>query len=147
MSHAYARNYIHLVFSTRERRKLIRADFQPKLWAYLRGIARNYNLDLFAIGGMDDHVHLLFSIPPKLSLADAIRALKANSSKWANESGHVFSWQDGYGAFSVSSSNVAAVTAYINAQAEHHQTRSFEQEFAAILKKHGVEFVPEQVFG
>jgi REP element-mobilizing transposase RayT len=122
MSHAYARNYIHVVFSTRQRQKAIPAELQPNLWAYLRGIAKNYQIDLLAIGGVDDHVHLLLALPPKLSLADALRALKANSSKWMNESGQHFSWQDGYGAFSVSTSNLESVRGYI--QNQGNTTRS-----------------------
>lgn len=147
MSHAYARNYIHVVFSTRGRQRAILPDVQPKLWAYLRGIAKNYAIDLLAIGGTEDHIHLLVALPPRLSLANAIRALKANSSKWMNETGHFFSWQDGYAAFSVSTSSIDAVRAYIECQAEHHKRRSFAEEFVTFLKRNGVEFTPEHVLG
>jgi REP element-mobilizing transposase RayT len=147
MSHAYARNYVHVVFSTRQRQRAISPDVQPNLWAYVRGVAKSYAIDLLAIGGTEDHVHLLLALPPRLSLANAIRTLKANSSKWMNESGHFFSWQDGYGAFSVSTSNIEAVRDYIEGQAEHHKTRSFAEEFVAFLKRNGVEFNPEHVLG
>ena len=99
MSHAYARNHLHVIFGTKGRRASIQPAVQENLWAYIRGIARNYKIDLEAIGGTENHVHLLLVLPPKLSLADAIRAIKANSSKWMNENGHLFAWQEGYAAF------------------------------------------------
>ncbi len=93
MSHAYARNYVHVIFSTRERHRKLLAPIQPNLWAYIHGIARNYGIQLLAIGGTEDHVHLVMTLPPKLSLAHAIGVIKANSSKWMNETGHLFAWQ------------------------------------------------------
>jgi len=147
MSHAYARNHLHVIFGTKGRRSSIKPAIQEKLWAYIRGIARNYNMDLEAIGGTDNHVHLLLVLPPKLSLSHALRAIKANSSKWMNENGHPFSWQIGYAAFSVSASLVGTVTEYIRKQPEHHKKMTFEQEFLALLKKHGVVVDPAQVFG
>src|SRR5205823_5532535 len=95
MSHTYARNYVHVIFSTRERHRKLLAPIRPELWAYIRGIACNYGIHLAAIGGTEDHVHILMALPPKLSLAHALCAIKANSSKWMNENGHLFSWQGG----------------------------------------------------
>ena len=147
MSHAYARNHLHIIFGTRGRRASIKPAVQENLWAYTRGIARNYKMDLEAIGGTENHVHLLIVLPPKLSLSAAIRAIKANSSKWMNENGHLFAWQEGYAAFSVSASLVGTVSEYIRKQPEHHKKMSFEQEFLALLKKHGIAADPAQVFG
>ena len=147
MSHAYARNHLHIIFGTRGWRASIQPVVQENLWAYIRGIARNYNMDLEAIGGTDNHVHLLLALPPKLSLSHALRAIKANSSKWMNENGHLFAWQEGYAAFSVSASLVGTVSEYIRKQPEHHKKMSFEQEFLALLKKHGIAADPAQVFG
>ena len=147
MSHAYARNHLHIIFGTKGRRASIKATVQENLWAYVRGIARNYKMDLEAIGGTENHVHLLLVLPPKLSLSHALRAIKANSSKWMNENGHLFAWQEGYAAFSVSASLVGTVTEYIRKQPEHHKKMSFEQEFLALLKKHGIVADPAQVFG
>lgn len=147
MSHAYARNHLHIIFGTKDRRPTIKPPVQEKLWAYIRGIARNYQMDLEAIGGTENHVHLLLALPPKLSLSHALRAIKANSSKWMNENGHPFAWQEGYAAFSVSESLREAVAEYIRNQPEHHKRRSFEQEFLALLKKHGIAADPAQVFG
>jgi REP element-mobilizing transposase RayT len=136
MSHAYARNYVHLVFGTKDCRPWIRQPDQ--LHAYMVGIAKEYAIDVRAIGGTDDHVHILMALPPKISVAQAVRVIKANSSKWMNETGHLFAWQQGYGVFSVSASNLPAVCAYIGRQEEHHRKRSFREEFQEFLRKHGI---------
>ncbi len=119
---------------------------QPRLWAYMGGIARNHKFLVLANGGMEDHVHLLIQLPPVLSLAKAVSLLKANSSSWMKEHGRKFAWQEGYGAFSVSASNLAAVERYIANQQKHHRRRTFEDEFIALLKKHGIPFDPKFVF-
>ena len=147
MSHTYARNYVHVIFSTRERHRKLLAPIRPELWAYIRGIACNYGIHLVAIGGTEDHVHILMALPPKLSLAHALCAIKANSSKWMNENGHLFSWQEGYGAFSVSASNLKDVTKYIEDQSAHHTHKNFKEEFRAFLSRHGIEFDAAHVFG
>jgi len=146
MSHSYAQNHIHLVFSTKHREKLLPRDFLPRLWAYTAAICKNHDLLTFAIGGMEDHIHLLFRLPPTISLANAVTLVKSNSSKWIREQGKRFAWQEGYGAFSVSSSNVAAVIRYIDTQEVHHRKLGFEDEFIALLKKHRVPFDPKYVF-
>jgi putative transposase len=147
MSHTYVQNVIHVVFSTKERRKTISKDFQPRMWAYAAGICKNHGIFVHAIGGMDDHIHLLIQIPAPLSLAEAVLAIKSNSSRWANEQGDKFAWQEGYAAFSVSSSLVPAVVRYIETQESHHEKLSFDAELLDLLKKHGVEFDPKFVFG
>jgi putative transposase len=96
------------------------------------------------IGGMEEHVHMLIQLPAVLSLSDTVLEIKTSSSLWM---GRNFAWQRGFGAFSVSASNVIAVTRYIRTQEAHHKKLSFEQEFVAFLKKHGVEFDPRYVFG
>lgn len=145
MSHAYCRNYVHLVFSTKERRDWIRDS--SKLYESFRVIAAEYGVELTEIGGTKDHVHILFHLPPKISLATLVRALKAKSSKWINEEGHLFAWQEGYGGFSVSASNITATREYIRNQEEHHRTRSYEEEFASLCHKYGINFTREKVFG
>jgi REP element-mobilizing transposase RayT len=135
----YWSNHLHVVFGTKSREKAIARDVQPKLWAYIAGIARNHGMRALAVGGTGDHVHVLMSVPPTLTLAKAVQLLKANSSKWLNENdGRGFAWQEGYGAFSVSRSNVAAVSAYIRNQEQHHSRRSFDAEFSALLERHGI---------
>jgi REP element-mobilizing transposase RayT len=147
MAHSYTRNHIHLVFSTKERRNTIPKDMQPRLWAYIAGICKNYEMIAVAIGGTENHVHILFHLSSKLALSKAAQLLKGNSSKWIGEQGIQFAWQEGYGAFSVSSSNLEAVARYIANQEAHHRKFSFEEEFRTLLEKHGVEYDPKYMFG
>ena len=146
MSHSYSQNHIHLVFSTKERRSLIDEQLKPRLWAYIAAICKNQQLLPFAVGGMSDHVHVLFRLPPTITLVRAVTLIKSNSSKWIRGKGLRFAWQEGYGAFSVSSSNIDAVIRYINNQEKHHRKFTFEQEFIAMLKKHDIPFDPKYVF-
>lgn len=147
MPHTYSQNLVHIVFSTKERRKLISKDHQEHLWSYLGGICKHQTIFIHAIGGMDDHVHFLLQIPPSLPLAKAVLLLKSNSSRWMKEQGHKFAWQQGYGAFSVSASNAGSVIRYIRNQEQHHKKMSFDNEFLLLLKKHGIAFDPKYVFG
>jgi len=147
LAHTFSRNHIHLVFSTKDRRNSIAKEWQPRLWAYLSGICKNHEMIALSIGGTENHVHILLHLPPKLALAKAVLLLKANSSKWMGEQRKDFSWQEGYGAFSVSSSNLDQVGRYIQNQEMHHRKTSFEEEFRALLRKHGVEYDPKYAFG
>jgi putative transposase len=147
MSHTYSQNVLHVIFSTKDRQKNISPELQPQLWAYVAGVCKKLEIHIHAVGGIKDHIHLLIQVPPSLSVAKAILTIKSNSSRWANEQGHKFAWQQGYGAFSVSSSNIPAVVQYIRNQQVHHKKRGFEEEFVALLKKHGVTFDPKFVFG
>jgi putative transposase len=128
------------VFSTKERAHTISEKLQPKLWAYMAGIATNHGMHALAIGGMDDHVHALLSTPGSMSIAKAVQVLKANSSRWMNEGrpGR-FEWQVGYAGFSVSRSQIPSVMKYIANQREHHKKRDFAAELLLLLKKHGIE--------
>jgi REP element-mobilizing transposase RayT len=136
-----------VVFSTKGRVRSIGTELQPKLWAYLRGIARNTKVNALAIGGMEDHVHSLIEIPADLALAKAVQLMKGNSSKWLNEMGMNFAWQQGYAAFSVSGSHVQAVCEYIRNQREHHKRYSYEQELMALLRKNGLNVSEAEVLG
>jgi putative transposase len=147
MSHTYSQNHLHVVFSTKGRRKLIEPRMQPKLWSYMAGIGRNHGFLVLANGGMEDHVHLLIQLPPALALAKAVSLVKANSSGWMNEHGLRFAWQEGYGAFSVSASNLDVVERYIANQERHHRKMTFEDEFLGLLNKHGIQYDPKYVFG
>ncbi len=147
MSHTYSQNTIHLVFSTKDRRKLILKQFQTRLWPYISGICKNHGIFVHAIGGTDDHIHLLIQIPPTLALAKSVNTIKSNSSKWANDEGHPFAWQQGYAAFSVSASSLPTVVKYIQTQDSHHKKMTFDAELLALLKKHGMDFDPNFVFG
>ena len=130
MPQSYASLHIHVIFSTKTRRPLIVADLQPRLFEYMGGIARERGCRLIAAGGMPDHVHLLLSLSRELSIADAVKTLKANSSKWIHETfpdQRDFAWQTGYGTFAVSYSNLDQVKAYLANQEEHHRRRTFQR--------------------
>jgi putative transposase len=145
MSHTYTCNLVHCVFSTKNRANLI-AD-PKRLWQYVGGIARQKNIPLLAAGGTANHLHLLISEPPTLALAKAIQEIKGNTSKWLNQMGARFAWQEGYGAFSVSQSQRQRVIDYIDCQEEHHKKWGFEQEFLLLLKKSGIPYDERFVFG
>jgi REP element-mobilizing transposase RayT len=131
-------NFAHCVFSTKDRQNSIPVELQPKLWAYIIGIAKNLQVTMIAVGGMPNHIHLLIAVPPTIALSVVIQKLKANSSRWMGEHGLNFEWQKGYAAFSVSPSQVETVKAYIRNQEQHHRVRTFEEEFVALLKKSGI---------
>jgi putative transposase len=145
VSHTYALNLLHVVFSTKNRAPLIRnLDLLVK---DLRGIARNKNIDVLAAGGTANHVHLLLRVPPVRTVSESIRDLKANSSRYMSETSGHFAWQDGYAAISVSPSQVDAVRAYIDGQEQHHAKRTYEEEITALLEKSGVPYESEYFVG
>jgi len=145
MPHTYSSTLFHIVFSTKERRRPAIKE-PPKLWAYLAGTARNLHYDPLAVGGTENHLHILLRLPAHTPIAEAAQKLKANSSRWLRENGAWFGWQEGYSAFSVSPSNIDAVRHYIQNQAEHHRRHSFEEEFLALLERAGIAFKSEEVF-
>lgn len=146
MAHTYATIFVHLVFSTKERASLIPGDKLENLWTYVMGIARNHGITPIAIGGTPNHLHALIQLPSTMSLSEAANKLKSNSSRWMSEHGPRFAWQEGYGAFSVSPSQVESVKKYIANQVEHHKKRNFEEEYVALLKKCGVDYDSRYVF-
>jgi putative transposase len=148
MSHTYVSDLVHRVFSTKERRRLIRTETQSELWSFIGGIARKNGFKALIVGGTDDHVHVLLSLPATIPLAKAMQLLKGSSSRWMNEN-HVkgFAWQEGYGAFTLGVSQKPRTIDYIKRQAEHHRKRSFEEEFVAFLKKHAIDYDPKYVWG
>jgi putative transposase len=140
MPASYSSIRIHVVFSTKDRRPWLTPEIRERLWQYLSKTGEALEYKVLAVGGEVDHVHLLIVVPSKIAASVAIQKLKANASRWIrNTFGlKLFSWQDGYGAFSVSITNTAAVVAYIDSQAEHHRKRDFRAEFEQILRMHGV---------
>lgn len=149
MSHAFVSNLIHCIFSTKERAPYIDPELESRLWPYVGGIARENRMKALAIGGTTDHLHSLLSLPSTLSVAKAMQLIKGGSSKWVHDSFprcQNFGWQEGYGAFSVSVSQMQRTISYINDQKEHHRKRSFQEEFLDFLVKHGIEFDPRYVF-
>ena len=138
--HSFTSCLLHCVWSTKNREPSLTLDVRKRLWPYLGGIAKQNRMKALAIGGASDHVHVLVSLPATLSVAKAMQLLKGNSSKWIRETFpkmRSFAWQEGYGAFSVGVSGVDATVAYIRNQIEHHRARSFREEYAMMLKKHG----------
>jgi putative transposase len=143
MAGTYTNLLYHLVFSTKSRRKLITPELEPDLYAYVGGIIRGEGGILLEIGGCSDHVHLLAKLKPTKSISEMLNRIKAKSSKWIHaEHSKVkaFGWQDGYGAFSVSESQVKIVRRYIKNQKLHHAQQSYKEEFRALLIRNGIEF-------
>ena len=150
MSHTYTNLISHVTFSTKDRQQMIDAELKPRLLGYMNGIALENGAKVLSLNSMPDHVHLLWELPPKSSTSDALRILKTNSSRWVRETfgqRKPFAWQTGYGAFSVSRSNVPSVARYIEEQESHHRRRSFEEEFIELLVRHGIQYDPRYVVG
>jgi putative transposase len=149
MSHSYVSNLMHCTFSTKERYPWIEAELESRLWPYIGGIARKNRMKALSIGGTFDHLHALLSLPSTMSFAKAVQLIKGGSSKWVHDefaSFKKFEWQEGYGAFSVSASQVARTIAYIERQKEHHRKRTFKEEFIKLLDKHHIEYDQRYVF-
>ena len=139
MPQSFAAVYVHVVFSTKNREPTIHSDWSERLFEYIGGIVRNRKCELLSAGGMPDHVHLLISLGRECSLADLLRDLKANSSRWVHDEfpgNQGFAWQSGYGAFSVSASKLDPVKKYIEDQRRHHASQSFQDEFRELLRRH-----------
>jgi putative transposase len=143
MAETYASLYVHFVFSTKDRQPTLRPDLRERIWRYIGGIARKEEMKAIEIGGTADHIHALLSLAPTMAPADVVKILKGNSSKWINESLGLpsrFEWQEGYGAFSVSCSQIDKIVAYIRNQEERHRRKSFQQEYLSFLKKHRIAY-------
>jgi REP element-mobilizing transposase RayT len=143
MAHTFTNLLIHAVFSTLERTPLLSGALRADAHAYIGGILRELRAAPIIIGGTADHVHVLMRLPADLAIADCMRVVKTNSSRWIKEKWpqrKSFAWQGGYGAFSVSESRRAAVIRYIKEQERHHQRISFQDEFLKLLRNHGVDF-------
>jgi putative transposase len=134
---------IHFVFSTKGREPCLSPEIRPRLWAYLSTVVRNLDAECYRAGGWIDHVHLAVRMPRTRSLAEMVEGIKTPSSAWMKQQAaslHQFSWQRGYGAFSVSRSELDHVITYIDNQEEHHRTQTFQDEFRRLLVKHGLDF-------
>ena len=141
MPQSLSRVLVHIVFSTKNREPLITAEHRDRVFEYLGGTLNAIKCPVLVVGGMPDHVHLLFVQARTLSLSETVEQVKKESSKWAKEVVRPdFYWQNGYGAFSVSQSNVPRVRTYIQGQTEHHRRRTFQDELRAFLKRHQVEY-------
>lgn len=149
MASTYYRTVFHIVFSTKNRSKILRTDLRIELFDYFGQLCADKDCKLLQGGGIEDHVHLLVDVPPKLAISDLVKFIKGNTARWINENRKIdcrFSWQKGYGVFSVSQSAVQSVTNYIKNQIEHHRAYSYEQEYLSLLAKHKVPFNEKFVF-
>ncbi|MCA9009345.1 MAG: IS200/IS605 family transposase [Planctomycetaceae bacterium] len=139
----------HLIFGTQYRRPLLLKPIRQELYAYIGGIIRDEGGNLDSIGGIEDHVHILCGIPPRIAVSNMLRAIKASSSKWINDNRRTtseFRWQRGFAAFSVSKSKMPDVDCYIGNQEVHHLKISFEDEYRNFLIRHGIKFEEQYLF-
>jgi putative transposase len=149
MANTYTQIYLHVVFAVEGRQSLIKPEHNDELQKYITGIVSGQKQKLIAINNMPDHLHLLVGIKPDIALSDLVRDVKAGSSKFINEKRWVlgrFSWQEGFGAFSYSRSQLGAVIRYIENQQKHHAKKSFHDEYIELLEKFGVEYDPQYIF-
>lgn len=143
MGQSLVKNYIHIIFSTKNRQAFLKPQIEQDLYAYLAGISNNLECPALAVGGHIDHVHILCLLSKKRTLVELVQKQKTNSSKWVktkDASLNNFAWQDGYGAFSVNPREVDTVIRYIKMQDTHHAKKTFQDEFLAFLKQYEVEF-------
>ncbi|GHT68502.1 IS200/IS605 family transposase [Bacteroidia bacterium] len=143
MANTYTQIHIHAVFAVQNRLSLIQKQWQDELYKYITGIITNNGHKLLQIGGMPDHVHVLFGMRPIQSLSDLMKDIKGSSSKWINEKRFVmgkFTWQEGYGAFSYGKSQINSVVQYVQQQEMHHKKRNFEEEYLELLKVFEIEY-------
>jgi putative transposase len=141
---------IHVVFSTSDRAPILGSAVRPALYAYLAAVARNAGCECYRVGGFADHVHLAVRLSRTITTARLVEELKTSSSKWLKTQSPAlsdFAWQGGYGAFSIGPSSLEALKQYIDKQEEHHQTRTFQEEYRILLKRYGVECDERYVWG
>ena len=143
MPQSLSKVILQIVFSTKNREPWLEPDVRPRMHAYLATVCRDLGAELVRVGGVADHVHIVTTLPQTVSQAEFIEQMKKTSSKWikaldARYRG--FFWQRGYGAFSVSLSQLDTVLDYVKAQQQHHRTRTFQEEYRELLRKHGIDF-------
>jgi putative transposase len=143
MGNTFTSLHYHFVFSTKKREPWISHEIEDRVWKFIGGIARDNGMKTLLVGGMPDHIHLAIALPPTQSVSKALQLLKGGSSKWIKDSlpqMRGFAWQDGYGAFAVSKSNLPDVLAYIKDQQNHHRFKSFQEEYLSFLRRHEIPY-------
>ena len=143
MAQSLAKNYIHIVFSTKNRENTMRKEDLAEIFSYIAGIIKNCECCSISVGGTTNHIHILCTLNKNLALSKLIAMIKANSSKWLHQKDsyyRAFAWQNGYGAFSVSQSQVEKVIEYISLQEEHHRKINAKEEFVSFLKAYNIEY-------
>jgi REP element-mobilizing transposase RayT len=150
MANTYTSLHYHIIFSTKNRVNCVKLEIEQRVWAYIGGIARKHGMTALQVGGYEDHIHALVMTPPTLALSQIAQFLKGDSSKWIHEEFPAlrdFAWQDGYGAFTVSKSNLPEAIRYIQHQREHHQKRTFQEEYLEFLQKYEIQYDERFVWG
>ncbi len=149
MPNTYTQIHIQFVFAVKFRNGIISPSFKEELYQYISGILKHHNHKLLAINGMPDHLHIFIGMRPTQSISDLMQDIKGNSSKWINEKKFLkikFEWQEGYGAFSYSKSQVNTVIEYIKNQEKHHKIESFRDEYLKFLKAFEIEYDERYIF-
>lgn len=150
MANTYSSLFYHIVFSTKNRVPFIKPELENRIWEYVGGVARHHKMTALQIGGIEDHLHALVLAPTTIAPCDIAKHLKGDSSSWIHDEFSElqdFGWQDGYGIFTVSKTNVPSVVRYIQNQRAHHQTHTFEDEYRSFLEKAGVEYDERYLLG
>ncbi len=149
MANTYSQMYVQVVIVVKFREALIQKSWKEELYKYITGIVTNKGQKMLRINGVENHIHMLLNIQPNIALSDLMRDVKANSTKWINDQGfckHTFRWQEGFGAFTYSISQIDNVINYIDNQEERHKTKTFKSEYLSLLKNFEVEYKEEYLF-
>ena len=149
MANTYTQIHIQAIFAVQNRQCLIDKEWEDELYRYITGIVQKYDHKLLQINGMSDHVHILFGMRPKQALSDLMKNVKESSSKWINSRGflrHHFSWQEGFGGFSYTKSQLPMIIRYIQKQEEHHKKQFFIEEYLGILEEFEIDFNERYIF-
>ena len=150
MPQSLAKVYLHLIFSTKNREPWLHPDIEQRIWEFIGGVARAHRMTALQVGGVEDHIHALVTAPPTIAPCQIAQYLKGDSSKWIHEEFSElwnFGWQDGYGAFTVSKSNIPTVISYIQNQREHHRKKTFQEEYLDFLRENGVQYDERYLWG
>lgn len=150
MANTFSQIYLHIIFSVKDRERLIKVSYRTELYKYISQIVINKGQKLIVINGTEDHLHLVISINPNLSCSELVKSIKISSTKWINEKGFLrtkFQWQEGFGVFSYSKSQMNTLIDYVNNQEEHHKRKTFKEEYIELLKKFEIEFDEKYVLG
>ena len=149
MANTYTQIYVQIVFAVKYRHRLIQKSWKDELHKYICGIINRKTQKVYAIGGVEDHIHILVSLKPDISISELVRDIKASSSKWVNQKGFVrgqFQWQEGYGAFSYQDTSLDNVIRYINNQEEHHHKKKFKDEYIELMQQYNIEYDEKYLF-
>lgn len=149
MANTYTNLFVHIVFSVKERRKLLDKKLREELYLYISGVAKAKDFQIPFMNGTDDHIHILALLKPNISVVQAVQFIKSNSSKWIHEKYpqlKIFSWQEGYGAFSVSTSQIEKTKRYILNQEEHHKKMDFTEEYKKLMEINNIKFEEQYLF-